>query len=323
LKASVVVLSWNGKKYLSKCISSVIDQTWKDIEIILVDNHSTDGSVEDLMVKHGSHLRKIIRSPENVGFAKGMNMGIEAATGDFVLLLNQDVFLDRRFIGTAVELFQRNKEIAILGGLEKRWDGDQLTEVVVSQGGFFLRKRIQGMTNRTTGNGWCFGVHGSFPCVRREVLKKVKDVFGYYYDPKFETGWEDTDLWFRCQLLGYRAYFARELLAWHVGSASAGGKRRLVDKRPEYQRRIMRNRYYTIIKNIPTSILFRLAPYLLFTELGLVPYFAVMSPKSVMGLVFAWFETVRNLHQLRKDRRIAHRAQVVSDKVVWTFFKAF
>jgi GT2 family glycosyltransferase len=323
LKASVVVLSWNGKNHLTRCIGSVIDQTWKDTEIIIVDNHSTDGSLEELLKKHGSHIQKVIRNMENTGFAKGMNVGIEAATGDFVLLLNQDVFLERAFVANAAALLERNRGVSILGGLEKRWSGDELTDIVVSQGGFFLRKRMQGMTNRTTGNGWCFGVHGSFPCIRREVLEAVKRVFGYCYDPKFETGWEDTDLWFRCQLLGYRAYFARELVAWHIGSASAEGKRRLIDKRPEYQKRVMRNRYYTIIKNIPTRILFRLAPYILITEIGLVPYLMVMSPRSVVALVFAWFETFRHLHQLRRDRRTTLAAKVISDKAVWKFFKAF
>ncbi len=87
-KASVIVLAWNGIDYLKPCLNSVLAQDYTNLEVIVVDNGSTDGSAE-LVAQHCPQVR-LIRNDRNLGFASGNNVGLLAATGDILVLLNQD-----------------------------------------------------------------------------------------------------------------------------------------------------------------------------------------------------------------------------------------
>lgn len=86
---SVIVLNWNGKQYLAPCLDSLLAQTWSNREVIVVDNGSTDGSVEFLRAHYDGKIT-MIENGRNVGFAEGVNLGIAAARGMFVALLNND-----------------------------------------------------------------------------------------------------------------------------------------------------------------------------------------------------------------------------------------
>src|SRR5258706_4923239 len=98
---SVVVLSWNGGAFLFDCISSVLHQSYSRIELIVVDNGSTDGTSRQLAERLPSSVT-ILLNGSNLGFAKGMNVGIAASKGEYVLCLNQDVVLEDTFIERCV-----------------------------------------------------------------------------------------------------------------------------------------------------------------------------------------------------------------------------
>jgi len=87
-QVSVIVVNYNGKLFLKKCISSLSSQSYPDIEIIFVDNGSSDGSTEYVRKEFPSV--KIIESKKNLGFAKGNNIGIQEARGEFIATLNND-----------------------------------------------------------------------------------------------------------------------------------------------------------------------------------------------------------------------------------------
>ena len=88
MKASVIVLSWNGMDYLEDCLKAVLSQDYAGFEVIVVDNGSTDGSA-DLVAERFPQVQ-LIRNERNLGFAAGNNVGLQAATGDVLILLNQD-----------------------------------------------------------------------------------------------------------------------------------------------------------------------------------------------------------------------------------------
>jgi GT2 family glycosyltransferase len=114
---SIVVLNWNGKEITEECLNSIKKQTFKDYEIILVDNNSTDGSSEYL--KKRFPKINLIQNKENYGYAKGNNIGIKKAKGDYVLILNNDIILDKNFLK---ELDKHKNKADILGAKNYFYD---------------------------------------------------------------------------------------------------------------------------------------------------------------------------------------------------------
>ena len=94
---SVIILNYKGKDYIEECLDSVLEQTYEPLEIIVVDNASSDGSLRILKEKYSSKI-KLIESNANLGFAGGNNLALEDAKGEFIALLNNDAIADRRWI---------------------------------------------------------------------------------------------------------------------------------------------------------------------------------------------------------------------------------
>lgn len=289
-KVSVVLLNWNGIKYVEKCVESVINQTCKNIEFIIIDNASSDGSIQKLQEKYP--FFRYILNQNNLGFAKGMNQGIEVSEGEYVLLLNNDVCLDSNYIKKGLARLDKNENIGFIGGLEYIWKDDVLTDMLhVSCGPMYLRKRIQ-ITGKSSfyDEQICFGITGSFPIVRKKMLDDIYSVSGYYFDEDFETGWEDTDMRFRAFLRGWKTLYYPEIHAWHILSASDGGKIRLTSKSSKYQVRIFRNRYFVILKNLPDEINKWLKIHLFLAEILIIPYYLIFYPRAFISLISAKIE---------------------------------
>lgn len=321
---SINVLNWNGELHIHKCMECVMNQTYTPIEIILIDNGSTDGSLEKIREKYPNII--YIENTKNIGFARAMNQGINASRGDFVVPLNQDVCLHKNFIEKCVTWILKDDNIGAIGGRVFSWVGENLTrELRKGEGeGFFLRKRFQGLGSlEAKGEKYVFGATGSFPFFRRKMLDDVYDMSGDYYDENYVTGWEDVDLWFRMQLRGWKCLFIPAAYGWHVGSGSVGGNATLLAKSFEYQVRVLRNRYFTIIKNIPINIIFWLSPYLLLTEVTLIPYFLLKSPKTIIALLLAWKQVVSKFSVLRFKRRKIMKSMIVPKNYLKQFFIKF
>lgn len=305
---SIVLLNWNGEKHIHRCLEYVVAQSYKNIEVVFVDNASQDGSVEKVEKKF-PHFT-YIKNKQNRGYAVGMNQGIEASKGEFVIPLNQDVCLHKDFVRVCVERMSTGENIGALGGKVYAWIGDELTSGLRrGDGGVsYLRKRFQGYGGiQSTSEELSFSPSGSFPFLRRKMLDDLFKVSGHYYDERFVTGWEDTDLFLRMNLFGWECRFLPEASGWHVGSGSVGGQSHFIGKKVDYQARVLRNRHFTIIKNLPPDIMFWLFPYLLVTELGIPFYFLVRSPKSLVALCLAWVEVITELPSLMKKRRLIQK----------------
>jgi len=136
MKASVIVLSWNGMEYLGDCLSALLSQDYPDFEVIVVDNGSSDGSA-DLVTARFPQAR-LIRNGRNLGFAGGNNVGLQAATGDVMVLLNQDTVVQPGWLGALVEALSIDSGIGIVGGKALYPDG------IVQHAGGYVNERGEG-----------------------------------------------------------------------------------------------------------------------------------------------------------------------------------
>jgi len=323
---TVVVLNWNGDQHVHKCVEYVLAQKYHPIEIIVVDNASTDDSLLKLRGKH-PNLRYILNS-QNTGFAAGMNEGISAANGEFVIPLNQDVCLHPDFVSQCVSRIQKEDNLGVIGARVFSWIGDELTDCLRKGEGerTYWRKRFQGGGGgmRVDDNeAFVFYPNGSLPFFKKSMLDDLKTSTGEYYDEDFVTGWEDADLSFRMHLRGWRCLFLPTAIGWHVGSGSVGGNATLISKKIDYQIRVLRNRYFTMIKNLPFDIFMWLSPYLLITELCLIPYFSIRSPKTIFALFAAWYQTLMMLPTLLKKRKAIQNSITVPKGYLKEFFHSF
>jgi len=320
---SIVLLAYNGKRYLDDCALSIARQDYHNIEIVVVNNGSTDGSVQTLRDTYPQW--NYVVHENNLGFSAGMNSGLASARGDYLVFLNQDVYLDESFVSCGVRILESLPDAGALGALEYKWADGERTEHLRSTGpALFLRLRIQGvwlMTDSPVSR--CFGVNGSFPLLRREALAELERLDGHCFDPAFFSGWEDQDLWWRMQLRGWSCYATQKTKAWHVGSGSAGEKESFLSKSPRYQRSILRNRWFVILKNIPLPLLIFVSPLLLTLEIGLPFYLLLRSPGTLASWVGGWQDVARSLGSIRAKRAAIQDTRKLPLRVVVRWFKGF
>lgn len=222
---SISLVTYNGEKYISGCLNSVFNQTYPEIEVIIIDNGSTDKTVEILKESRIKNQGlRIISNKENLGFAAGHNINIKESRGKFVLCLNQDIVLDKDFIKEAIEVMGGDEKIgAVQGKLyclseqseskaksqypSIRPDGlaqgiNQTTSIIDTTGLIILKNRR--IINRGQGEKdigqynqqeEIFGVDGAAPIYRKEALEDVKIRVNSRsrsaLDPRFEYFDED------------------------------------------------------------------------------------------------------------------------------------
>src|SRR5512138_3034202 len=199
---SVIILNFNGKRYLEKCLSSLESQTYRDFEVIVVDNASSDGSVDYL--KAGFPLVRIVENKKNLGFAGGTNSGIRRAEGEYILTLNNDTQVDRRFLECLAEPMQSDKSVGVCASKMLLPDG---------------RINSAGICLSRSGAAWDRGIfeqdHGQYDC-QQEVFgacagaalyrKEMLDEIGLF-DEDFFLYMEDVDLAFRAKLAGWKCVY--------------------------------------------------------------------------------------------------------------------
>ena len=243
---SIVILNWNSVKYIHQCVEGVLKQSYENIEVVFVDNASSDDSLKECKERYPAFT--YIESRSNLGFTGGMNMGIKHSRGEYVLLLNTDVFLREDYVRSCVEIMEANQIITCCSGWEYKWRNFALTDEKVG-GALGIRRHLR-VTSTNNDDGYVFGVSGSFPVFRMSAVKEIINDRGGFFDETFETGWEDTEMRFYMLYKGFKTVLNKNTIAWHVGSASDNENAGMFDKNLNYQKRIFRNRMYVIDRYI-------------------------------------------------------------------------
>jgi len=229
---SVVVVSFNGRDYLRRCLASVLEDT-KGIssELIVVDNASRDGSAQ--MVEAEFPQAALIRLPVNVGFAAGCNRGIEQATGEFVLLLNPDTELAEDAFSPMVDYCRRNPSVGILGPKLLNSDGSlQLScrRFPSHLTSLFNRRSVltrlfprNPFSRRYLMTDWAHNriqpvdwLSGACAMLRREMVERIGAM-----DEGYFMYIEDVDLCYRAHRAGYQVvYFPQVAVTHHIGKST-------------------------------------------------------------------------------------------------------
>lgn len=197
-KVFIIVLNYNGQDCLENTLGGVFRLSYANLEIVLVDNNSFDGSFEAAKVRFPRVI--FIKNSENVGFAAGMNVGIKYALergAKYILLLNYDVDVPRDFMETLIEEMEKDIQIGVASPLIF-----ENTGAVWFSGGKirWLRMRAENMKEKLKENNFSSDfVSGCAMCVRAEVFRQIG-----LFDEKYFLYYEDTDFSFRAKAAGYK-----------------------------------------------------------------------------------------------------------------------
>ena len=304
-EVSVLVLNYNGAKFIGPCLESVRRQDPPADEIIVVDNASVDDSVE--AIKSDFPKSRLIESDVNLGFAGGMNLGIRNCGGDLILLLNNDVVLDPGFLGAAVETILSDPKVGSVSGKVYKM-ADPAAKVLDTTGHILFRNRL--FTDRGDGEPdvgqydqveEIFGACAGTGLYRREMLEDVK-IGDEYFDESFFLFLEDTDLNWRAQLRGWKCLYTPRAIAWHWRGGTAVRKTKLVELHN------YKNRYMMIIKNDSALSVLKNIHHFLVTDTLKSAALLWRCPPALAG----WFDVWRNLPALMKKRRIIQKKRTVT-----------
>lgn len=285
---SVVIVNWNSGKLLNQCLSCLERQTVTPLQIFVVDNASSDNSVQNIKITD-----RVIVCPmsENLGFAKGNNRAIAQCTGDFVALLNPDAFPEPDWLEQLLKEALRYPDVAVFGS-RQLCDHDHAildgTGDIYHMSGLMLRGRYGARQQADD----LVGREIFCPCAAAALYRRDALIEVGGFDEDFFCYAEDVDLGFRLRLAGNKARYVPQAIVYHVGSATTGGKH---SDFAVYHGH--RNLVWTYVKNMPGWLFWLMLPLHLALNAVTVLRFGISGQGAVilrakrdalLGLPAAW-----------------------------------
>ena len=299
---SVTVLNWNGRHMLEACLAALRAQTFRDFEVIVVDNSSTDGSAE--WVAAACPEARLIRLESNQGFSAGNNAGMRAARGRYLALLNNDAEADPGWLAALVGALEAHPAAGACDSTVYFHDRpDQLWaaggEYTISGGVLHRGYGRQAADGDPAAEADVFIAIACAVLYRREALDKVG-----LFDEDYFNGYEDVDLSFRLHAAGYRVLNAPGAVVRHRVSQTTKVNS------PFYVFHGQKNVLETFVKNMPGALLIKYGPLHLAYTLGALAYFA---RRGRLGAALGgkWY-VLRHWGRLMAKRRETQRLRVAS-----------
>lgn len=220
-KVGIVILNWNGLSMTKKCIDSVKKQNYDNIELIIIDNGSTDNSSEWLGDQKDI---TVMLNKKNLGFARAINQGFTEAINsecDYIVSLNNDAVLDKNWLKTLVVFLEENKDINLAQGASmlKHNPNKFDSSGIYLEEGFIPRQRALNQTDPQVDIP-TIGPNAAGSIYRTILLKDIAIKPGQYFDNKFFAYVEDVDFGLRATLRGHKFKFVPNAKLLHIGSAT-------------------------------------------------------------------------------------------------------
>ncbi len=257
---SVVIPSYNGAAYLEACLRSLQRQTYKNAEILVIDNASQDSSIE--IIKTVAPEAIILIQSSNRGFAGGVNAGIQAARGEWIAVLNNDTEAAPDWLEQCVSAMSKHPEAAFLAC---RVLDSTDRNVIYSAGDCVLRGGIgyrRGQSRRDSARDQR-DIEICAPCGCAAIYRtSVIQAFGGF-DEHFFAYLEDVELGLRLRAAGQRGFYVAQAVVFHQGGGTSGGEFSSLAVRLR-----TRNSLLLILKSLPIGALWKWSPMIMATQLS-------------------------------------------------------
>ncbi len=252
MKVTIIIPNYNGKHFMEPCLKSLAEQTCKDFKILVVDNASTDGSVEYMKEEYPEIETLVLE--KNYGFSKAVNVGIRHADTPYVLLLNNDTTVEPHFVLEMIRAIERSRYIfSVSSKMIQMYHPEQIDsagDLYTVIGWGICRGAGRSITNYTE-DCEIFSACAGAAIYRRELFKKIG-----YFDENHFAYLEDIDVGYRAKIYGYKNVYCPSALVYHVGSGTSGSKYNAFKVKLS-----ARNNIYVNYKNMPAlQLLLNLLP---------------------------------------------------------------
>ena len=242
MKVTIVIPNYNGKHFMEPCLSSLSEQTYKDFHILVVDNASSDGSIEYMEENYPDI--ELIKLQKNYGFSKAVNIGIQHSRTPYVILLNNDTTVDTRYVEEMVKAIEKSSKIF---SVSSKMIQMYHPELIDSAGdlytllGWGVCRGCGRPVSNYTKYDEIFTACAGAAIYRRSVFDEIG-----YFDENHFAYLEDIDIGYRARIYGYYNMYCPTALVYHVGSGTSGSKYNSFKVKLA-----ARNNLYLNYKNIP------------------------------------------------------------------------
>ncbi len=205
-KVSVIIVNYNGKPLLEKCLESLFKINYDNFEVIIVDNNSTDNTIEFVTKDYPSII--IIKLDSNKGFAEPNNIAAKIAKGNFLLFLNNDTIVTTNFISEMIKVIENDKKIAICQSLLLKSDdtidssGDFIDDLGVCYNSKSIQHEVQEISS----------ARGASMLIQKNIFDELDG-----FDEIFFATFEDVDLGWRSWILDYKTVLVPQSIVYHIG----------------------------------------------------------------------------------------------------------
>jgi len=341
---SINLVVLNGEKYIRHCLDSVMKQTFRDFELNILDNGSTDRTKEIIRTEIENWKLKIgnfsfVENETNLGMWEGQEKLLKSSRGKYVIFLSVDVILDPDFVKNAVEVMEKDEKIGALQAKIYQWHLSEKKEIqdlrcpeftnLIDTVGFKI-ERSRRLTN--IGHGIedegqfereieVFGVEGAVPVFRKSSLEDCR-ILGEIADHDMFWYSEDLDVAWRMRMLGWKEIYAPDVIAYHDRSTTKSIRKNWLDsfrrikirqQIPIRKRRLdWRNYRLAIIKNDFASNFLRDLPYIVFREIMVLGYAILFEPR-----IFLEIPNLLKLipRTLKKRKEVMKRTRVTPKEI--------
>jgi GT2 family glycosyltransferase len=300
-RVAVIIVNWNGDRFIEQCLQSLLAQTVKPFEIILLDNASTDRS---LGIVHKYPSVKLIALETNTGFARGNNLAIFSAdpSVEWIALLNPDAFAEPNWLKNLLIATKQHPLVSSFGCQQINAGNPKILD---GEGDAY---HLSGLVWRS-GYGNSVSAHGQAesqifsPCAAAALYRRSALIELGGFDEDYFCYVEDVDLGFRLRLAGHHCLYVPSSIVHHVGSGSTGGQSSDFSVYHGH-----RNLVWTYVKDMPGFLFWLFLPLHLVLNLGSLVYFAVRGQWNViwrakrdafLGLPLAW-QKRKHIQKYRK-----------------------
>ena len=304
---AVVIVNWNSGKLLQKCLDALANQTVHPQRTIVVDNASSDGSVDEIESRYKDV--EVIRLDQNSGFAAGNNVGVQTASGcEWVALLNPDAFPEVDWLKNLLDAAESHPEFSFFSSRLINADNQNLLDGV---GDIY---HVSGLVWRK-GHGAPVSEYGReskdvfSPCAAAVMYKTKEFLEVEGFDENYFCYSEDIDLAFRLRLMGGRCLHVDDAVVAHVGSATTV-------RHSDFQiYHGHRNLVWTFVKNMPWPLFWLYLPQHLILNLVTVIGFSFRGRGRV--ILKAKWDAIKKLHIVLRQRQAVQKKRKVDAVTLW------
>lgn len=298
---SIVIVNFNGLRYLGPCLSSLGIQSYEPYEIVLVDNGSSDGSAGYVRTHFPGVI--LVETGTNRGFAGGTNAGIKEAHGDFILTLNNDTIADTKFLENLVKPMITGTRIGMCASKMLFPDGRiNSTGICISRSGAaWDRGILEADVGQYEDEAEVFGPCAGAALYRRAMLDEIG-----LFDEDFFLYMEDVDLAFRARWAGWHCRYIPTARVIHIHGGTTG----INSEISVYYGN--RNLLWYVIKNFPGRTLLICLPWIVCRNCAEIPFYLFQGRGR--AIVRAKFDSMKGIRKMWRKRKI-HKQEISCEEI--------